>query len=100
MAERRNFSADVRLACQTTVTGDVVLRRLVLDEDDRALIDAEVIGAAPRSVGEERLLAILFSDIRNFTAFSEAHLPYDCHPRPQPVLQPGGRDYQRPSWAD
>jgi adenylate cyclase len=28
-------------------------------------------------VGEERLLAILFSDIRDFTAFSEAHLPYD-----------------------
>ena len=68
-----NLSANVRLACQTTVTGDVVLRRLVLDDDDRALVDAEVIGAAPRSVGEERLLAILFSDIRNFTAFSEAH---------------------------
>ncbi|MEP7356102.1 MAG: adenylate/guanylate cyclase domain-containing protein [Anaerolineales bacterium] len=77
MADRRNFSPNVRLACQTTVSGDVALRRLVLDDDDRALVDAEVIGATPRSVGEERLLAILFSDIRNFTAFSEAHLPYD-----------------------
>src|SRR6266508_2853639 len=49
MADRRNFSPTVRLACQTTVTGDVVLRRLVLDDDDRALVDAEVIGATPRS---------------------------------------------------
>jgi adenylate cyclase len=77
MADRRNFSPNVRLACQTTLSGDVVLRRLVLDDDDRLLVDEEIIGSTPRSVGEERLLAILFSDIRNFTAFSEAHLPYD-----------------------
>ena len=77
MALRRNFSPNVRLACQTTLSGDVVLRRLVLDEEDRLLVDQEVANAAPRSVGEERLLAILFSDIRDFTAFSEAHLPYD-----------------------
>jgi adenylate cyclase len=77
MAERRNFSANVRLACQTTLRGDVALRRLVLDDEDRRLVDQEVAYAAPRSVGEERLLAILFSDIRDFTAFSEAHLPYD-----------------------
>ena len=77
MALRRNFSPNVRLACQTTLRGDVVLRRLVLDEEDRLLVDQEVANAAPRSVGEERLLAILFSDIRDFTAFSEAHLPYD-----------------------
>jgi adenylate cyclase len=77
MAQRRNFSPNVRLACQTTLRGDVALRRLVLDDEDRLLVDQEVAHAAPRSVGEERLLAILFSDIRDFTAFSEAHLPYD-----------------------
>ena len=77
MAQRRNFSPNVRLACQTTLQGDVVLRRLVLDDEDRMLVDQEILGAAPRSVGEERLLAILFSDIRDFTAFSEVHLPYD-----------------------
>jgi adenylate cyclase len=77
MALRRNFSPSVRLACQTTLQGDVVLRRLVLDDEDRRLVDQEILGAAPRSVGEERLLAILFSDIRDFTAFSEVHLPYD-----------------------
>jgi len=77
MALRRNFSPDVRLACQTTLSGDVALRRLVLDDEDRLLVDQEIASAAPRSVGEERLLAILFSDIRDFTAFSEVHLPYD-----------------------
>ena len=77
MALRRNFSPNVRLACQTTLNGDVALRRLVVDNEDRLLVDQEIANAAPRSVGEERLLAILFSDIRGFTAFSEAHLPYD-----------------------
>jgi adenylate cyclase len=78
MAERRKFSPTVRLACQTTLTGDVTLRRLVLDEEDRHLVDDEVRdGASPRSVGEERPLAILFSDIRNFTPFAESQLPYD-----------------------
>jgi adenylate cyclase len=78
MANRRNFSPLVRLACQTTVSGDVALRRLVLDDEDVQLVDQEMAGgAAPRSVGEERHLAILFADVRNFTAFAEAHLPYD-----------------------
>ncbi|MBI3764324.1 MAG: adenylate/guanylate cyclase domain-containing protein, partial [Chloroflexi bacterium] len=77
MAERRNFSPRVRLACQTTLTGDVTLRRLVLDDEDKNLVVQELRGDAPRSVGEERAIAIMFSDIRNFTAFSEANLPYD-----------------------
>ncbi|MBI3241009.1 MAG: adenylate/guanylate cyclase domain-containing protein [Chloroflexi bacterium] len=78
MAERRHFSPAVRLACQTTLGGDVTLRRLVIDNEDEELVDQEVAGGtAPRSVGEEKQIAILFSDIRGFTAFSEAHLPYD-----------------------
>lgn len=78
MADRRHFSPNVRLACQTTLSGDVTLRRLVVDTEDEELVDQEVAGATvPRSVGEEKQVAILFSDIRGFTAFSEAHLPYD-----------------------
>jgi adenylate cyclase len=77
LAGDRRFSADIRLACQTTVSGDVTLRRLVLDAEDILLVDAEARGAAVGSAGEERQVAILFSDIRNFTAFSEAQLPYD-----------------------
>jgi len=77
MADRRKFSPNVRLACQTVLSGDVALRRLVLDNEDVELVDQEIMGAAPRSVGEEMPLAILFSDIRNFTNFAEAQLPYD-----------------------
>ena len=77
MADRRAFSANVRLACQTTPTGDVTLRRLVIDNEDIDLVDDEIAGSAPRSVGEDRQVAILFSDIRNFTTFAEAQLPYD-----------------------
>jgi adenylate cyclase len=77
MADRRKFSPNVRLACQTLLSGDVALRRLVLDNEDVELVDQEIMGAAPRSVGEELPLAILFSDIRNFTSFAEAQLPYD-----------------------
>ena len=78
MADRRRFSSNIRLACQTIVSGDVAMRRLVLDNEDVELVDHEVMGAtAPRSVGEDRHLAILFADIRNFTSFTEAQLPYD-----------------------
>ena len=77
MAARRNFSPRVRLACQTTLNGDVTVRRLVIDEEDKDLVTQEMMGLSPRSVGEERHIAILFSDVRNFTAFSEKHLPYD-----------------------
>ena len=77
LAKDRHFSADIRLACQTTVSGDVTLRRLVVDAEDILLVDAEARGAAVGSAGEERQVAILFADIRNFTVFSEAQLPYD-----------------------
>ncbi len=77
LARDRHFSADIRLACHTTVSGDVTLRRLVLDAEDILLVNAEAQGAAVGSAGEERHVAILFADIRNFTAFSEVQLPYD-----------------------
>ncbi len=72
LAERLHFSPDIRLACQTTVSGDVELRRLVLDAEDM-----EIVGSSPTSVGEEKEVAILFADIRGFTTFAERLPPYD-----------------------
>jgi len=77
LARNRHFGAAIRLACQTSVSGDVTLRRLVLDADDVLLVNAEAQGAAVGSAGRDRQVAILFADIRNFAAFSEAQLPYD-----------------------
>ncbi len=34
LTERLQFGAEIRLACQTTITGNVKLRRLVLDAED------------------------------------------------------------------
>src|SRR3954470_16734919 len=38
LAARLRFAPEVRLACQTTVAGDVTVRRLVLDQTDLTLI--------------------------------------------------------------
>jgi adenylate cyclase len=97
IAERLGFHPEFRLACQTRVSGDVTIRRLVLDDDDIELADIRrhfgrrrapapvqwaFGGLANRrsraqSIGDEMQVAILFSDIRGFTSFSEALLPYD-----------------------
>lgn len=78
IATQLNFSPAIRLACQTTVHGDLTLRRLVLDAEDVALVRDELDKRSePTEVGRESSVAILFSDIRNFTSFSEQQLPYD-----------------------
>lgn len=97
IAERLGFSPEFRLACQTRVSADLTVRRLVLDDDDVELADirtgfvrrnvrgvkAWVFGGVarhrtrPQAIGEEQHVAILFADIRGFTGFSEALLPYD-----------------------
>jgi len=65
---------EFRLACQTTVTGDIVVRRLVLNKEDIASVSQA--GVSGR-LGETKKIAILFSDIRGFTPFSEKLTPYD-----------------------
>lgn len=77
LADRLNFAPHLRLACQTQVHANTTIRRLVLDDDDVAIVDQRERGAAPISAGEERALAILFADIAGFTAFSEPLPPHD-----------------------
>ena len=75
-AESLKFDSRIRLACQTTINGDVTLRRLVLND-----VDLEVANRMNREdvamEGHERNVAIMFSDIRGFTSFSENLPPYD-----------------------
>lgn len=77
MAEQLHFSPDIRLACQTRVTGGVKLRRLVLDADDVDLTDELKSQSGHRLVGQEKRVALLFADIRGFTTFAEELPPYD-----------------------
>jgi adenylate cyclase len=67
----------IRLACQTRATGPMTVRRLVLDDDDEELVAESMADPVVEAVGEERHVAILFADIRGFTAFAERLLPYD-----------------------
>ena len=77
VAERLNFSPATRLACQTKITGDVNVRLLVVDDDDIEFTRGIAEGPCPASIGEEKKLAILFADVRDFTALSERMSPYD-----------------------
>ena len=77
LARHLGFDCSVRLACQTRVTGDVSVRRLVRDCEDEELAKDAAHDVSRGSAGEERNLAILFADIAGFTAFAEALPPYD-----------------------
>lgn len=71
--ERIRADPTVRLACQLRPQGDIAVTRLLrLPEASLALVPTTA-----EDVGVERTLAILFLDIRGFTALSDARLPYD-----------------------
>ena len=77
LARTLGFSPQVRLACQTRISGNVRLRRLVLDEDDIRLTSQIQKDVTPMALGKEEQVAILFADIEGFTGFAEMNLPYD-----------------------
>ena len=78
IADMLRLEPQVRLACQTVVTGDVKLRRLVTDVlEDVDVNSLYVEGVEPCSIGVEKNLLILFADIRGFTPFAENLLHYD-----------------------
>ena len=60
---------EFRLACQTTITSDVTVRRLVLNKEDIESVSER--GVSGR-LGETKRIAILFSDIRGFTPFPKS----------------------------
>lgn len=68
----------VRLACQTTVTGPVKVRRLVEDIEDVDFFSIFIEGVEVlTALGEEKDIFILFVDIQAFTSFAEDLPPYD-----------------------
>jgi len=73
LSAKKGLEDNIRLACQSHITGPVTLRRLVLDHRDAD----QAMHEQQQTSGREQSVAILFSDIRGFTRFSERHLSYD-----------------------
>lgn len=70
---RIHADPDVRLGCQLRPTGNLSVS-LILSPPAEGDITP---GAGSVRPGREEEIAVLFCDIRNFTAISEARLPYD-----------------------
>jgi class 3 adenylate cyclase len=77
VASKRGWDEFTRLACQTRVHGNVVIRRLVDNPQDIVVLDLDELHGVAAGEGKELELAVLFSDIRDFTTHSEKNLPYD-----------------------
>jgi len=76
MAERLGFNPEMRLACQLRPDANLSVRRLVLDETDLAMC-SQLDRAIATRAGEEKSVAILFSDVADSTSMSEKLSPYD-----------------------
>ena len=77
LAQRIHLPANMRLACQTILTaGTVRFRRPVIDALDVQLARQEMEYTG-QQLGEEKRLAVLFSDIEDYTAFAEFLPAYD-----------------------
>lgn len=77
MAQRLDFPAEIRLACQTTVSAPLTLRRLVLDKEDVHLASQLGRHGLHGPIGREVDVAVLFADVAGFTPMTEALPPYD-----------------------
>lgn len=99
LAESRGWGPSIRLACQTRPRGDVTLERVIRRGADASQIQLETV--SPKT-GEERMLAMLFCDMRDFTNFAETHSAFDVvhilnrlfAALGEPILLNGGVIYQ------
>jgi adenylate cyclase len=72
--ERIHAAPGIRLGCQLRPAAAVTVAPLL----DPGLPPRALLGfRAPQMLGEERVVAILFADIRGFTQLSEHRLPFD-----------------------
>jgi len=77
LAEKLGFPENIRLACQTKIRGDITMRRPVVDKLDVEIISMQIEDDSGTKLGKEKDLAVLFTDIENYTQFAEAFPPYD-----------------------
>jgi adenylate cyclase len=77
LSEKLGFPEDIRLACQTKISGNIAIRRPVVDDLDREIILTQLEDSSGTKLGQEKDLAILFTDIEDYTNFAEAFPAYD-----------------------
>jgi len=77
LADQLGFPKNIRLACQTKIRGNITIRRPVVDDLDREIILKQLGDMSGTKLGQEKDLAILFTDIENYTQFAEAFPAYD-----------------------
>lgn len=73
-AQLRKWDPSIRLACQCTVRGDVQIQRLVWSSAEVNRLQLETV---PEGEAEERRIAILVCDLRNFTQITSQHMAFD-----------------------
>lgn len=74
MTKSRKWDPSIRLACQCYVKGDVKVQRLIWSSAEVNKLQMEL---TPESSAEERPIAILFCDLRNFTRLSSTNASFD-----------------------
>lgn len=74
MTESRKWDPSIRLACQCYIKGDVKVQRLIWSSAEVNKLQIETV---PEGKAEERPIAILFCDIRNFTRLSSKNASFD-----------------------
>ena len=77
VAMKLGFPENIRLACQTKLRGDITIKRPVVDDLDIDIILNQFKDESGTKLGKEKKLAILFTDIENYTQFAESFPAYD-----------------------
>ena len=74
LAAKLGYPESIRLACQTKISGDITIRRPVVEELDLEIISKQLEDVSGTKLGKEKDLAILSLTLR--TTLS---LPKLCH---------------------
>lgn len=74
LAKKLNFPIHVRLACQTKISGDVKIRRMVTDTED---IDIVAEQLESNSIAYDRPVTLVLASICSVTDFDEVNFHYD-----------------------
>lgn len=77
VAKKLSFDPQLRLACQTTLCGNVSISKPDMDDIDIEIACLTIAERGENKIGEEKDLTIMFADIEGYTAFTESVHGYD-----------------------